>query len=196
MILQIEAIKYRCKHEADLKIDCLMNIRHSTEVLCMKFSVAYLLVYVILYLYIFIYNGWAISSYQHQFFMNMLLLHHHFYFILKNLLDFPHLVMIFIPFSFTCALIWSHYSIRKCIYIFTCKTSLQFEMARSYLQPTVGGTIVDASCGSGMFSRLFSQSGMYSHVVALDFSENMLRQCDEFIKKDNIPTEYYFSSKV
>ncbi|XXG72755.1 hypothetical protein AAC387_Pa07g1779 [Persea americana] len=65
----------------------------------------------------------------------------------------------------------------------------EFEMARSYLQPTVGGTIVDASCGSGMFSRLFSQSGMYSHVVALDFSENMLRQCDEFIKKDNIPTE-------
>lgn len=58
-ILQIEAITYRCKHEADLKIDCLLNIRHSTEVLCMKFSVVYSLVYVILYLYIFIYNGWV-----------------------------------------------------------------------------------------------------------------------------------------
>lgn len=76
-----------------------------------------------------------------------------------------------------------------CICIDTLITSLQFEMAGSYLQPTVGGTIVDASCGSGMFSRIFTKSGMYSHVFALDFSENMLRQCDEFIKKDNIPTE-------
>lgn len=60
---------------------------------------------------------------------------------------------------------------------------MQFEMAKDYLTPTIGGTIVDASCGSGLFSRLFAESGMYSLVVALDFSENMLLQCDKFIKQ-------------
>ncbi|KAL0912461.1 hypothetical protein M5K25_018434 [Dendrobium thyrsiflorum] len=65
----------------------------------------------------------------------------------------------------------------------------EFKMAQNYLKPTTGGTIVDASCGSGLFSRLFARSGMYSHVVALDFSENMLRQCHEYIKQENIPKE-------
>ncbi|XP_072990975.1 uncharacterized methyltransferase At1g78140, chloroplastic-like [Typha latifolia] len=65
----------------------------------------------------------------------------------------------------------------------------EFEMAKDYLKSTVGGTIVDASCGSGLFSRQFVKSGMYSLVVALDFSENMLRQCDEFFKQENISTE-------
>lgn len=66
---------------------------------------------------------------------------------------------------------------------------MQFEMAKDYLTPTIGGTIVDASCGSGLFSRLFAESGMYSLVVALDFSENMLLQCDEFIKQKGISKE-------
>ncbi|KAG1342372.1 putative methyltransferase, chloroplastic [Cocos nucifera] len=65
----------------------------------------------------------------------------------------------------------------------------EFEMAKVYLTPTIGGTIVDASCGSGLFSRLFAESGMYSLVVALDFSENMLLQCDEFIKQKGISKE-------
>ncbi|OAY70659.1 uncharacterized methyltransferase At1g78140, chloroplastic [Ananas comosus] len=65
----------------------------------------------------------------------------------------------------------------------------EFEMAKDYLKPTIGGTIVDASCGSGLFSRLFAKSGMYSLVIALDFSENMLRQCNEFIKQENISKE-------
>ncbi|XP_078162772.1 putative methyltransferase At1g78140, chloroplastic isoform X1 [Carex rostrata] len=65
----------------------------------------------------------------------------------------------------------------------------EFEMAKEYLNPTIGGTIVDASCGSGLFSRLFVRSGMFSQVIALDFSENMLRQCSEFVEKENIPNE-------
>ncbi|TVT97224.1 hypothetical protein EJB05_57532 [Eragrostis curvula] len=65
----------------------------------------------------------------------------------------------------------------------------EFEMAKTYLKPTVGGTIVDASCGSGLFSRLFVKSELYSLVVALDFSENMLKQCKEFIKQENISDE-------
>ncbi|KAG8087225.1 hypothetical protein GUJ93_ZPchr0010g11143 [Zizania palustris] len=62
----------------------------------------------------------------------------------------------------------------------------EFEMAQTYLKPTTGGIIVDASCGSGLFSRLFVKSELYSLVVALDFSENMLKQCNEFIKQENI----------
>lgn len=65
----------------------------------------------------------------------------------------------------------------------------EFKMAQDYLKPTTGGTIVDASCGSGLFSRLFAKSGMYSQVVALDFSENMLQQCHEYILQENIQNE-------
>ncbi|CAO2175494.1 unnamed protein product [Urochloa humidicola] len=65
----------------------------------------------------------------------------------------------------------------------------ELEMAKTYLKPTIGGTIVDASCGSGLFSRLFVKSGLYSLVVALDFSENMLKQCSEYIKQENISDE-------
>ncbi|KAJ4745801.1 Demethylmenaquinone methyltransferase [Rhynchospora pubera] len=65
----------------------------------------------------------------------------------------------------------------------------EFEMAKEYLQPAIGGTIVDASCGSGLFSRLFVKSGMFSQVIALDFSENMLRQCSEFVENENLPKE-------
>jgi ubiquinone/menaquinone biosynthesis C-methylase UbiE len=63
-------------------------------------------------------------------------------------------------------------------------------MAKEYLKPAIGGTIVDASCGSGLFSRLFVKSGLFSQVIALDFSENMLRQCSEFVENENIPNEY------
>ncbi|KAJ9167031.1 hypothetical protein P3X46_021714 [Hevea brasiliensis] len=57
-------------------------------------------------------------------------------------------------------------------------------------EPGLGGNIIDASCGSGLFSRLFAKSGLFSHVVALDYSENMLRQCYEFImQEENFPRE-------
>ncbi|XP_015695442.2 uncharacterized methyltransferase At1g78140, chloroplastic [Oryza brachyantha] len=65
----------------------------------------------------------------------------------------------------------------------------EYETAKAYLKPTAGGIIVDASCGSGLFSRLFVKSELYSLVVALDFSENMLKQCNEFIKEENISDE-------
>lgn len=67
-------------------------------------------------------------------------------------------------------------------------------MAKEYLKPTVGGTIIDASCGSGLFSRLFAKSRLYSLVVALDFSENMLRQCNDFVNQEGLPREYTFFS--
>lgn len=61
----------------------------------------------------------------------------------------------------------------------------EFRMAQEYFEPAKGGLIVDVSCGSGLFSRKFAKSGTYSGVIALDFSENMLRQCYDFIKKDD-----------
>ncbi|KAL6527255.1 hypothetical protein OROGR_016345 [Orobanche gracilis] len=61
----------------------------------------------------------------------------------------------------------------------------EFEMIKDYLKSVLGGNIIDASCGSGMFSRLFARSGLFSVVVALDFSETMLEQCADFIKQDN-----------
>ncbi|CAO2834378.1 unnamed protein product [Amaranthus hypochondriacus] len=60
----------------------------------------------------------------------------------------------------------------------------EFEMAKEYFQPVLGGNIVDASCGSGLFSRRFAKSGLFSHVVALDYSQAMLQQCYEFVKED------------
>lgn len=57
-------------------------------------------------------------------------------------------------------------------------------MAQNFLKSTVGGVLVDVSCGSGLFTRRFAESGDYEAVVAVDFSENMLRQSYEFIKQD------------
>ncbi|XP_065848627.1 uncharacterized methyltransferase At2g41040, chloroplastic-like [Euphorbia lathyris] len=61
----------------------------------------------------------------------------------------------------------------------------EFKMAQEYFKPAQGGLLVDVSCGSGLFSRKFAKSGTYSKVIALDFSENMLRQCYDFIKQDD-----------
>uniref|UniRef100_A0A453T5Z0 Methyltransferase type 11 domain-containing protein n=2 Tax=Aegilops tauschii subsp. strangulata TaxID=200361 RepID=A0A453T5Z0_AEGTS len=54
-------------------------------------------------------------------------------------------------------------------------------------QSVAGGILVDVSCGSGLFSRKFASSGAYSSVIALDFSENMLRQCYDYIKQEETP---------
>ena len=44
--------------------------------------------------------------------------------------------------------------------------------------------IVDLSCGSGLFARRFANSNKYKHVVAVDYSENMLKQCKEFCSSE------------
>ncbi|KAK2388314.1 putative methyltransferase, chloroplastic [Trifolium repens] len=68
----------------------------------------------------------------------------------------------------------------------------EFELMKGFLKPVLGGNIIDASCGSGLFSRLFAKSGLFSLVVALDYSENMLRQCYEFIQQEeNFPKENF-----
>jgi 2-polyprenyl-3-methyl-5-hydroxy-6-metoxy-1,4-benzoquinol methylase len=39
----------------------------------------------------------------------------------------------------------------------------------AYLAPAEGGVLVDASCGTGLFTRLFARSQKFKGVVALDF---------------------------
>ncbi|KAL6012045.1 hypothetical protein ACLOJK_002519 [Asimina triloba] len=77
-------------------------------------------------------------------------------------------------------------SVSFCLFLKCTVASLvmQFKMAQEYFKPAAGGLLVDVSCGSGLFSRKFAKSGIYSGVMALDFSENMLRQCYDFITKD------------
>ena len=41
---------------------------------------------------------------------------------------------------------------------------------------------MDASCGSGLFTRRFAAAGTYSAVVAADFSEAMLRQTRTYLE--------------
>ncbi|KAK4276806.1 hypothetical protein QN277_014913 [Acacia crassicarpa] len=68
----------------------------------------------------------------------------------------------------------------------------EFELMKDFLKPVLGGNIIDASCASGLFSRLFAKSGLFSSVVALDYSENMLQQCYEFTKQEeNFPKENF-----
>ena len=71
--------------------------------------------------------------------------------------------------------------------ILVCCWLYQFQMSQDYFQSVAGGILVDVSCGSGLFSRKFASSGAYSAVIALDFSENMLRQCYDYIRQEETP---------
>eukprot|EP00270_Netrium_digitus_P005274 TRINITY_DN1693_c0_g1_i2.p1 TRINITY_DN1693_c0_g1~~TRINITY_DN1693_c0_g1_i2.p1 ORF type:complete len:396 (-),score=56.90 TRINITY_DN1693_c0_g1_i2:283-1470(-) len=60
----------------------------------------------------------------------------------------------------------------------------EFELAQERFRGAKGGVLVDASCGSGLFTRKFASAGMYSAVVGLDFSEKMLQEARSFIQAD------------
>eukprot|EP00878_Enallax_costatus_P015619 GHUV01016361.1.p1 GENE.GHUV01016361.1~~GHUV01016361.1.p1 ORF type:complete len:367 (+),score=104.38 GHUV01016361.1:734-1834(+) len=60
----------------------------------------------------------------------------------------------------------------------------EFDMAMQYLRPAKGGILIDASCGTGLFTRLFARSKKFRGVVALDFSETMLQQAQQFFAED------------
>ena len=54
-----------------------------------------------------------------------------------------------------------------------------------------GGIVVDASCGSGLFTRRFlktykGRSKAYKGVVALDYSDAMLRQAKQYMEDENL----------
>lgn len=61
----------------------------------------------------------------------------------------------------------------------------EFELAMDYLRPAYGSTLVDMSCGSGLFSRRFLSSGRFAGVVAADYSESMLREARQLLDQDS-----------
>lgn len=66
----------------------------------------------------------------------------------------------------------------------------EFDLAQRVLRPAAeGGLLVDASCGSGLFTRRFVQSGCYSNVVALDYSDSMLNQTVTFFDEKSVPKD-------
>merc|ERR1719310_1743541 len=63
----------------------------------------------------------------------------------------------------------------------------EFKLAEAALLPFAEGKVlVDASCGSGLFTRRFAKSGNYGAVVALDFSAAMLQQARAFAKEEGL----------
>lgn len=57
----------------------------------------------------------------------------------------------------------------------------EFEAAMRFLSPVFGDTIVDLSCGSGLFTRRFLASGEFKNVIAVDYSAAMLTQTRQYI---------------
>ncbi len=57
-------------------------------------------------------------------------------------------------------------------------------LALDFMKPAWGDTVMDLSCGSGLFSRRFIKSGKFKNVIVSDFSENMLKQSSQFIAED------------
>jgi SAM-dependent methyltransferase len=45
-------------------------------------------------------------------------------------------------------------------------------------------SVLDVSCGTGLFSRKFLKSGKFETIVASDYSENMLKQAYSFLEKE------------
>eukprot|EP01018_Ginkgo_biloba_P015709 Gb_14255 [translate_table: standard] len=93
-------------------------------------------------------------------------------------------ILIVVIFFFKSGVHWCHLCMREDGGKILQGVAFQFKMAQKRLKAAEGGLLVDVSCGSGLFSRRFAKCGYYSGVVALDFSENMLRQCYEFVKQD------------
>eukprot|EP01025_Chloroclados_australasicus_P060582 TRINITY_DN7790_c0_g1_i4.p2 TRINITY_DN7790_c0_g1~~TRINITY_DN7790_c0_g1_i4.p2 ORF type:complete len:393 (-),score=12.85 TRINITY_DN7790_c0_g1_i4:236-1414(-) len=52
----------------------------------------------------------------------------------------------------------------------------EFQRAMEYFKDVKGGTLIDLSCGSGLFTRRFLRSQEFDQVIAVDFSETMLRE--------------------
>ena len=62
----------------------------------------------------------------------------------------------------------------------------EFKYAMEYLKPAYGTTLVDMSCGTGLFTRRFVSSGEFKSVIAADYSESMLKQTRDFLASRSI----------
>lgn len=66
----------------------------------------------------------------------------------------------------------------------------EYEEVREWFAPSAtNGVVVDMSCGSGLMTRRLLKSGDYRRVLALDYSEAMLRETARRIREESVPTE-------
>lgn len=65
----------------------------------------------------------------------------------------------------------------------------EFAEVQQFFTPANGGTVVDLSCGSGLMTRRLVSSGLYARVLALDFSDEMLKETSRRFRSENIPTD-------
>jgi SAM-dependent methyltransferase len=66
----------------------------------------------------------------------------------------------------------------------------EFEEVSEFFAPAAsGGVVVDMSCGSGLMTRRLVRSGSYARVLALDYSEAMLRETARRVQEEGISTE-------
>eukprot|EP00898_Chlorokybus_atmophyticus_P000061 jgi/Chlat1/1055/Chrsp110S01568 len=56
----------------------------------------------------------------------------------------------------------------------------EFQLASEWMVAAKGDVLLDVSCASGLFARRFALSGDYKLVIASDYSEGMLKQCQQF----------------
>ena len=68
----------------------------------------------------------------------------------------------------------------------------EFDAAMARIEPVARDKILlDLSCGSGLFARRFVRSGVFSGVIAADYSEAMLRTAAAGLRSDGAdPTTY------
>eukprot|EP01024_Parvocaulis_polyphysoides_P014967 TRINITY_DN1637_c0_g1_i5.p1 TRINITY_DN1637_c0_g1~~TRINITY_DN1637_c0_g1_i5.p1 ORF type:complete len:351 (-),score=29.71 TRINITY_DN1637_c0_g1_i5:178-1230(-) len=62
---------------------------------------------------------------------------------------------------------------------------VEFNKAMEFLKDVKGGTLLDISCGSGLFTRRFLTSREFQRVIALDFSESMLRETKQRVENQS-----------
>jgi len=66
----------------------------------------------------------------------------------------------------------------------------EFEEVQRFFAPVEqGGKIVDLSCGSGLMSRRLVGSGRYERVLALDYSEEMLKETSRRFSAQGLSTD-------
>jgi len=66
----------------------------------------------------------------------------------------------------------------------------EFEMAMEFFQVARegNGTVIDLSCGSGLMVRRLAKSQQFGKVIAVDFSENMLKEVIRRSEEEKVPT--------
>jgi len=66
----------------------------------------------------------------------------------------------------------------------------EYKEVQAYFTPVAtNGVVVDMSCGSGLMTRRLLKSGAYKRVLALDYSENMLRETLRRVREEKIPRD-------